>query len=141
MVSCGRVQYDIFWFGIFFLIYDLLWWLSCYAAVFGFLLAIYFEVLDLQFLYLYWLIFALYSKRFLLVISNDDILYGLDAVIQLFQESWWFFLDVCFVWFSQIMKLQLLKNYSYGDDRARIVHAKRVLCARNYVHVNQSKHL
>ena len=29
---------------------------------------------------------------------------------------------------------------AYGDERARDVHARRFLRARNYVHVNQSKH-
>ena len=32
-------------------------------------------------------------------------------------------------------------NCAHGDERARNVHAKGFSLARNYVHVNQSKHL
>ena len=32
------------------------------------------------------------------------------------------------------------RNCTHGDERAPNVHAKRFLRARNYVHVNQSKH-
>ena len=32
-------------------------------------------------------------------------------------------------------------NCAHGDERARNVHAKKFLCAQNYVHVNQPKQL
>ena len=32
------------------------------------------------------------------------------------------------------------RNCAHGDERARNVHVKRFSRARNYVHVNQSKH-
>ena len=36
---------------------------------------------------------------------------------------------------------QGLTNCTYGDERAYNVHAKRFLRARNYTHINRSKHL
>ena len=53
------------------------------------------------------------------------------------------FLESNFVGVSRlfVFSLQGSTNCVHGDEHARNMHTNRFLCVRNYVHVNQSKHL
>ena len=71
MAYCGRGYLDVFWLGMFFLI------LSIFRLLLRIILSF---VLFQQFIYLYWLMFALYWKRPLLVIFQGCIVYELDVI-------------------------------------------------------------
>ena len=61
--------------------------LGC-CSVFGFVSTIEFDSSDLQFLYFYLLMVALYWKGLLMVISGDGVVYELDVVVPTFSREW-----------------------------------------------------